>query len=333
VRARARASRRSKRGRVRTIGGVASLTKHLETPDSPVRAFMAANFPAAPMQRSRQEIAAALEDGPTVGYPELAAGEHGLIGTALDYRIRYWFGITPASQFVAARGVEALPRAFDEDDAPDGFMLFVACRRFIAALDDLVASLDPINRRLDVEQEESLDRQCIVLALLEQLFRVGPRPGSRLLAKPIAANLTELLALPKQAWLDDLRELAWAFDRRARDEDWAGRTAMLNPTFVGSRDLLGADADLIVEGCLVEIKTTIQRRVRDNWIDQLLGYVLLDYEDQFQINEVAIYLARQQTTLRWPIGLLLGPATTEKLNALRREFRDLLRTPLKVSAP
>ena len=108
---------------------------------------------------------------------------------------------------------------------------------------------------------------------------------------------------------------------------------MLNPTFVGSRDLLGADADLIVEGCLVEIKTTIQRRVRDNWIDQLLGYVLLDYEDQFQINEVAIYLARQQTTLRWPIGLLLGPATTEKLNALRREFRDLLRTPLKVSAP
>jgi hypothetical protein len=38
---------------------------------------------------------------------------------------------------------------------------------------------------------------------------------------------------------------------------------------------------------------------------QLLGYVLLDYEDAHAIDSVAVYLSRQALVIRWPLDELL----------------------------
>ena len=58
----------------------------------------------------------------------------------------------------------------------------------------------------------------------------------------------------------------------------AGKPATLHPVFAGARNVGGADGDLIVDGCLWDIKTTTQK-AQGKWLFQLLGYDLLDNDD------------------------------------------------------
>ena len=77
------------------------------------------------------------------------------------------------------------------------------------------------------------------------------------------------------------------------------RPVALNPTFVGSRYVGGADADLILDRRLIEIKTTTHARLDKSWLLQLLGYVFLDWEDRYRIDGLGILYSRQATFARW----------------------------------
>ena len=99
--------------------------------------------------------------------------------------------------------------------------------------------------------------------------------------------------------LDDLRALSWGAYEAL--ENVSLRPAILKPTFAGADVVDGAEADLIANGCLIEIKTTTQPRWNRIWLDQLLSYVLLDYFDEYRIRSIAFYLARQKTLLRWSV--------------------------------
>ena len=62
---------------------------------------------------------------------------------------------------------------------------------------------------------------------------------------------------------------------------------------------------------------------------QLLGYVLLDYSNKYQIHEVGIYLARQGVFLRWPITELLNRlvgGVAPPLKELREHFQQVIET-------
>jgi hypothetical protein len=48
--------------------------------------------------------------------------------------------------------------------------------QFFFNLERLVSGLDPVGHRLDGGGEEELARSCLVLALLEQLYRAGDLP-------------------------------------------------------------------------------------------------------------------------------------------------------------
>ena len=88
-----------------------------------------------------------------------------------------------------------------------------------------------------------------------------------------------------------MRKLSWKFY-----DDYNYLIALphtLNPTFEGSRDVGGADADLVVNGTLIDIKTTVRPEIKPDWIRQLLGYVLLDYSVRHQIKAIGLYMARQ----------------------------------------
>lgn len=148
--------------------------------------------------------------------------------------------------------------------------------------------------------------------------------NSPLFQLPEDATLRELLALP-DPWLEDLRQLSWAFFRDCRD--LLNREHFLNPTFAGSGPIGGADADLIVERCLIEIKTTVHPSLNAQLLYQMLGYVLLDFDDRFELEEVAVYMSRQSTLVRWTLLDLIETLAEKpvQLATLRQEFEEVVR--------
>lgn len=282
----------------------------------------------------------------------MAFWEHGLVGTALDYRIRYSFDITPAEQLVAGKAARKLLGAVlvngrlvrgalgtnvvldiqalrDEgmEIAEVPIPLLHAVQEFMAGLDGAMHALNPVKMSLDDESEELLARHCLVLANLDAIFRVAvlPRP---FIEPTVCGTSADLLAGARPTWLRDMRALTAKFLDTATSEGFLELPAVLNPTFVGSADM-AADADLIVDACLVEVKCTVDPgRALVQTLAQLLGYVLLDYEDQYKIDSAAIYFARQGRMLRWSLAELMGGAVTQNgLGALRAEFRELRRRP------
>jgi hypothetical protein len=120
--------------------------------------------------------------------------------------------------------------------------------------------------------------------------------------------------------------MSWAFYDGF--SELLARPAVLNPTFDGSLDVGAADADMIVGRCLLEIKTTIDPRALPSGIVyQLIGYVLLDYSDEFGIDAVGVYLSRQAILVCWPLEEILSTVATGPANLprLRRDFQTMLR--------
>ena len=91
-----------------TVGSVASLTGHLTKATNPVRAFLGNVLPAESAKPFNDAIRSQLGAGPRVAAATLAPWEHSLIGTAFDYRMRYWFDVPTTKPLVAAYGLLTL---------------------------------------------------------------------------------------------------------------------------------------------------------------------------------------------------------------------------------
>ena len=180
--------------------------------------------------------------------------------------------------------------------------------------------------------EELLARYCIVLALFEDFGRPGAArayASSPLLGVGSAPTIDGLLDIAERHWVDALRRLSeaffHAFDGRFSDD------AVLNPTFQGSGDVGGADADIIIDRWLMEFKTTVLGRVdKVRGLYQLIGYSLLDYDDEYGIEKLGFYMARQGQVIEWPIADLFERLTGQgspSLQELRRDFRDRITGP------
>lgn len=321
-----------------------SLTSHLKDTQSPIRQFLQEQFPYTRsfVQNANKELRATdtIESAEQVPYST--------IGTALDYRVRYYFAITAPETLVAwnganiARGnvmkvflnsagkIEFLP--LDEELHETSSVVGSVVPEFFGSLSEVLTQTQPVGRRLSTEDERILARYCIGLALFEQVFRVGRIPlGSPLIFPSPIETLSELLARIQQSWVDDLCALSYAFyDSQG---ELLSRPSMLNPTFDGSLDVGGADADLVVDRCLVDIKATIKPKLSAAWLYQLLGYVLLDYSNQYEIHTVAIYFARQKKMLRWSLDSLIGELAGGSISAdaLRAHFRCVARGEAKGS--
>lgn len=176
--------------------------------------------------------------------------------------------------------------------------------------------------------DATLARGCIALGLYEAVFRRGPDPGWPVVALAPDAALPQVLALVPEAAVEDVL----ALERLARQRAPrlfaapAGPVA-LGPTFAGSGHVGGADADLIVDGTLVELKVTVDARRKGlaPAVRQLLGYALLDWDDEHHITTGALYFARQGAWLEWPLkdlAALLAGAPID-LPDLRARFRGV----------
>jgi hypothetical protein len=320
-----------------------SLSSHLDDRHSPVRAFLESQFPnvSAVVQQCKQKLAGIEIIKPLTAIPPHA---YRLIGTAFDYRTRYYFEDYPSYDTVAFKGGVKL-FIYSVCDAPGGVddpesiypllweffgsaILGVGDDSETGLADSTIGELQPAKRRLEPEQEKVLARYCCGLAYFEQIFRRGIQANTPILQPKPLRSVEALLDLPENAWVDDLCALSWAFHDDFNHLFASKGETLLNPKFEGSRDIGGADADLIVDGCLIDLKVVTQLHL-DSYIYQILGYALLDYNDKYKIREVALYLARHRALLKWTLDELLSKVSDGKalpVEALRGQFREVLNT-------
>ena len=327
-----------------------SLLSQIQNSDAPLREWMATRLPyiGQVIKTLRVEMPSDLDVRtirPIAGNPPTT------LGIAIDYRIRYRMGITPSPDFVAAKGAMIqLGRYLAEYD-PDNIALdsfpfkiyrdarfpeFIlpnlsnpgvaqyAPSAFFWFLWELTSKTSPVGRTLDVKSEERLSRACAVLALYDEVFRNGDVwPTSPLASVSIESSAEELMAIIPNAWVKDIAAVC---TRLFAEVPLVGR-AVLNPKFALSVAIGGADADFILDGCLVDIKSTVNPKIDIAWLRQVLGYTLLDTDDAYGINSVGILLSRQGVMTRWPLEPLLdnlaGPGRTS-LKVMRSEIVDLL---------
>jgi len=130
---------------------------------------------------------------------------------------------------------------------------------------------------------DSLIRSTLRLAQLDTYYRSG--------------YIDENFGRTYKADIDDLRQL---LDLVNLEQFRAERLCMLNPTFGdASRLVSGADADLLIDDTLIDIKTTRRFELRREYFDQLMGYYTLYKLGGIggltpipEITKVAIYFAR-----------------------------------------
>jgi hypothetical protein len=102
----------------------------------------------------------------------------------------------------------------------------------------------------------------------------------------------------------------------------------LNPTFGMALELVnGADADLIIDDALIDIKTTIKPDFTRPYFEQLIGYYLLHVIDcehrnvPVSIQKLGIYFSRHGCLFLMTVADLIDES---KLPSIVSAFRDLL---------
>jgi len=98
---------------------------------------------------------------------------------------------------------------------------------------------------------------------------------------------------------EDVDDLLAIFALTRFEELMHESVLLLNPTFGESSKIVGAaDADLISGNSLIELKTTKASEYDPQWLDQLLGYLLLARNERRrdptfpQINRLSLYFCR-----------------------------------------
>ena len=254
---------------------------------------------------------------------------------AIDYRIRYHFAPHPRSgtRSVAESGVEFVTRREDGTihsavigTSLDTFALRSSCvLDFFEELERAVDKIGPDRQRPTQAGERTLARFCLVLAAFEAVWRGGTRAWPPpWFGKTPPDSADDLLALVPDDWVEDVAALGAAFAKR--HSAWLGSAdAVPNPVFAGSVEIGGADADLIANRCLWEIKT--ERRPGGMWLYQPLGYALLDYQNKYAVQGVGLLLPRHDAQISWPIEELITRLSGRgglSLSDLRQRVRRIV---------
>ncbi len=265
--------------------------------------------------------------------PRTSGAERALLGTALDYRIRSFFGGGLGDMKVAEHGARMLSHQRKRTAAAR------LVPTFFREVQETLERLAPAGRQLPPSEERELARICLALAHFEVIYRAGREVNSPLFDLPSKAHVGDILALGTPAQVEDLVGLG-----RDVAEDLlplAQIPARLNPTFAGSPHVGGADADLIVGAGLFEIKTVKDFELED-WREaflQVLAYALLDYEDEYGIRMLGLVLPWQRRVIAHPIEVFVIPIAEQlqgavsadrvdaRLAALRSRFREMLTDP------
>lgn len=312
----------------------APLTREIDNPRSPLRAFLDDRMtPGLKSVQTRYRT-----DAPATPLVPSGTANTGTIGTAADWLLRFLIHSAP-SLYIPMRGAELLSVTTAGPFDPNTIVL----PAFYALAEELGAPEPTLSADVTTftyptagssVEADLLARACWALALLTEAYRGGPLVA---LAGPlgryqgVTLSRDDLLGLAPDDAVDQLAGLRRVFEDALmpvlskRVGMWA-----LGPTFSGSK-LIKGDADLIAAGLLLEVKTT-SKKVALAKVDlyQIIGYALMDVDDAYHLDAVALFSARYGYLATWNLEELLTELSGREVDvaALRGEFRDLLLTRL-----
>lgn len=304
-----------------------SLTSQLKDPDSVIRSFMSEvlHVPGG-METQWRKRRPNDSLGTCVCAPDGVRPPYSILGQAIDHRLRFSMAsaIEPTESAWQGMQIAMGPRKRRRE------AMVRVVEALCGELAELLQEHQPWNRDqligLPEAVEERLLRMCFVMSLFEALYRNPSatlpeswRPGdggavelgTLLNSVPdyCVSDLTAQIRLAENG-LKELRSLT------------TPQEVLHGPTFVGSPDVGGADADLIAGGTLIDIKSSSRAsRVGRAEFYQLLGYVLLDYDDAFGITHAGFYLSRYGACITWEVDYLLEALGADAaLGDLRHEL-------------
>ncbi len=302
------------------------LTAEIANIRSPVRQFLdeLCSSGLRDIQRRYREKASEL----AVPSVPRSDADPGTVGTAADWLLRFLVDSEPELDLVMT-GAAACARA--------GIRVLPALAEVVRALGMSLPSRPAEHVRVftgptggNNADAVVLARSCWAFALLTEAYRGGPMVAA---AGPLgqfrgaAVTGDDLLGLAPPAGLDQLAGFRHVFNATLipqlaiRTGAWA-----LGPTFTGSA-LIKADADLIAAGLLIDLKTSAKKpslAVTD--LFQVIGYALLDFDDEYRLNALGIFSARYAYLATWELPALLSELAGHNvdLRMVRGRFRDLL---------
>jgi hypothetical protein len=272
---------------------------------------------SAPLARQANRLVSGVE---TVRPVDDAHYPWGAVAYATPYLLRMAFPTFAPRQTAAYHGAEALTLL---EDSPYRMEL----REHIFTYAEALLS-DPSR------QPSELARVSYVFGLFEEALRTPRAVMGPLFVREPKLSVTALLDIPAPPILADLEQLLARFLPVA--EAYQARPHALFPDF-GKHALAGSGNDpLLLDGELLLIKTTTTPKIDARWFRELLGYALLDTENQHSIQTVGLYLARQGARLTWSLDhfvATLAGMSTGSLTRLRREFAYVRATLKRQPAP
>lgn len=279
-----------------TLAGL-PLTGQLKFSESPISLFMTEHLPhVGPLHVQYLKFAAPLPH--PVQPVDVRSPAWAALGHAIDYRLRLSLGSDLGA--AVSHGVTMVGSGTHLPGAPD-----TAARTALRAAGLELQTL--LHHHLDGTgplADEQLSRLCFVAASYEAVYRTGRlQRGSMLLGATSQTAVSQLTAeVPEYAVEDLARQFTLSTEPFAALRALPSSKKVCGPTFAGSADLGGADADFILDGLLLDCKATRHPRSlgRDE-IYQLAGYLLLDYDDRYRINRLGLYLSRQGAMITWSV--------------------------------
>ena len=205
---------------------------------------------------------------------EAPKGWESFMGTAFDRRLRYEYE-PDYTDDVVKDGARLLAYPPLEEVEPGVFEGQMGQTKYAAVQEGLT--------------NEDLDKRSIYAAVADTEFRSGRgsdtwdalEAGGDQLQSELIADLNSLLTMASA-------NLSLSCPR-------------FGPTFgISSHWIGGADADIIDEGCLIDVKC-VKKIEATAFIRQVIAYALLDVENEYGLDSVGIYLARQGILWKLPL--------------------------------
>jgi len=239
---------------------------------------------------------------------------YSLVGTAFDYLMRFYLKhINPdavTTRWVAESWLRALAWKIPDLELifydKGEYEIFPGCierlpkdvKRLIGTCEQIIEQAKMVYSCYLVsgEMTDEVIRSALLLAQLDPIFRSG--------------YVDENLGTIDEGDVIDLRNLISIVNPELFK---AKKLCVLNPTFgEASRLVGGADADLLIDDALIEIKTTKTLKLDRNYLNQLIGYYVLfkidgidDTPFEPKIERLGIYYSRYGELYTFPVQAII----------------------------
>ncbi len=282
-----------------------TLKQMLDKSQSPLRVWLDARLPnvSVPRAQWKAQLDRAELTGPPAG-PDGARPDYSWLGHGIGQRVQWMF--TPAVSDAVMQGALSC--------VGHGVLPEAAVNEFDAVVG---------NPSFTTEwSPDELSRWALLAGTFEQAYRAGSRVTDTLARW---STLDEALGSIDQRWVEDVTVVATRCARPVEQVRGRG-TLLAGPSFSGSALVGGADGDLIAGDLLLDVKASIKPNLRGRDLQQLVTYTLLDFDNQYGLEHIAILMARQGVLIQWNLVELLSDMTSSpvELASLRAELHDLL---------